>query len=117
MQNTLQKIRKAREFTKEIEGWTLRLRRPTDAEAKIFKGEKVSHIDIANQFVIGWEGVTEADLVNSGASDLVEFDSELWAEVVQDRPELWNGITDSVLESFLNYRKTREERRKNSPSG
>ena len=112
MNNTLRKIRKAREFSREIDGWNLKLRRPTDAEATLFKGEEISHIEIGKKFVIGWEDVTEEKLVPGGSSDPVEFDPDLWAEVLVDQPQIWDKLTSAILESFLLYRKAKEDRAK-----
>ena len=113
MNNTLAKIRKAREFSREIKGWKLKLRRPTDAEATVmFKANEISHLDVAKKFVIGWEGVTEDMIVSGGSSDAVEFDADLWAEVVVDQPGIWDELTNSILESYLLYRKGKEDREK-----
>lgn len=78
----------------------------------MFKGEQISHIDVATKFVIGWKDVREDMIVPGGSSDLVEFDPDLWAEVVVDQPGIWDELTSSVLENYLQYRKTKEDRAK-----
>lgn len=108
------KIRKAREFSAEIEGWKLRLRRPTDAEAvEILRADKPDFLDVARRFVIGWEDVTEAKFITSGASDPLAFDAEAWAEIVPDHPELWQPIADSVVLAWTAHNDRREARSKN----
>ena len=112
MSRLSEKIRKAREFSRTIEGWSLRLRRPTDVEAAtILRGDPDTLL-VATTFVIGWEGVTEADLVNSGASDPVEFDADAWREIVSDRPELWAPISQEVIDAWVRYNDKREDRKK-----
>ena len=108
------KIRKAREFTRTIEGWNLRLRRPTDAEAaKIIGREQADALEVATTYVIGWEAVTEADLVKSGSSDPVAFDADVWAEVVADTPALWEPISTAVIDAWVSHNDKREDRSKN----
>lgn len=109
------KIKRAREFRKEIEGWKLILRRPTDYERdKAFRKDDIDALDIAKMFVVGWEEVTEAKFIVSGSSDPLPFDPEAWAELVQDLPELWSPITKAVIDSWVEYNERREGRRKNS---
>lgn len=108
------KIRKAREFTLEAEGWKLRLRRPTDAEAaRILRTEKQDFLAVASEYVIDWEDVCEADLVASGSSDPIPFDRDAWSEIVVDRPELWQPIADAVIERWMQHNEARGARSKN----
>lgn len=109
-----ERIRKARQFKREIEGWKLILRRPTEEEgARIFTRDMVEFVELAKDYVIGWEGVKEADIVVSGTTDEVPFESDVWREVVCDHPELWRPIAEEVTNAWLNHRKSREERSKN----
>lgn len=107
------KIAKARRFVREIEGWRLTLRRPTDAEAaQLFKDE-ISNMDVATRFVCDWEGVKEADLIPSGSSDAAPFDADTWREVLADRPELWGPVTEAVINAWTDHNAKREGRQKN----
>lgn len=108
-----QQIIKAREFNREIAGWSLTLRRPTDQEAgALFRGDGVHPVDVAVDFVVDWHGVTEADLIVSGGSHEVAFDRSTWREVVVDHPELWEPISDAIAQAWTTYNATREERKK-----
>lgn len=108
------RIRKARQFKRDIDGWRLILRRPTEEEgARIFTRDTVEFVELAKEYVIGWEGVKESDIVVSGTTDDVPFDPDVWREVIVDRPELWRPIAEQITESWLNNRKAREERSKN----
>ena len=113
MSKLSERMRKAREFSREIGGFNLVLRRPTDEEAATVFRDQVSPIHVAKQFVVGWDGVTEAQLVRSGGEDRVPFDAELWAEVVVDRPDLWEPITLAITEAWSNHNDGREQRAKN----
>lgn len=48
-------------------------------------------------FVIGWEGVTEADVIGTGTA-AVPFDADLWRVVVEDRVEWAAKVAEAVLD-------------------
>lgn len=121
MSNLSRKIAGRREFIKEYEGITLRLRRPTHAEFLKFiddKGNVELKFDdllgVATEFVVDWPGSTEADFVPSGRSDQLPFDREAWSEIIKDRPELWSKIAEDVLQTYYKYAEEKEDRKKNS---
>ena len=108
------KIRRAREFNREVSGWKLKLRRPTDWEAqKLFNQDQADALEVAKAFVIGWTGVKESDIVTSGGSDEVPFDAEIWNEVIQDNPDLWRPISEAIVEAWVKHSEDREDRAKN----
>jgi hypothetical protein len=107
------KIRKARQFSKEVAGWKLTLRRPTDEEAATLFRDDLSPIDIAKRFVIGWAGVNEQDIVSGGSDQPAQFDADTWAAVIEDRPEMWQPITTAVVEAWSAHNDEREARAKN----
>ncbi|MCL4695451.1 MAG: hypothetical protein KJ023_00090 [Burkholderiaceae bacterium] len=82
---TLELLQQQRRQWLEIEpGKRVRVVRPREAQwGRFAAGITVEH---AAEFVDGWEGYTQADLVGAavGSSDPVEFDAELWAEYVLD---------------------------------
>jgi len=101
------RIRKARESQIEAGGFTFTIRRPTDEEAVRRQGE--SAFDFARDFVVGWKGVKESDLVNGGGSDEVPFDTTAWSEWLADRPDLWGPIGEAVLNAYMAHVKRRED--------
>lgn len=107
----LEKVRKARESKVTVGSWTFTIRRPTDSE--FVEHRALRSYELARQYVIGWEGVTEADLVKGGASDEVPFVKELWAEFVNDHPELWDPIFDAILHAYRGHMETRQAAAKN----
>ena len=114
MVSVADKIRRAREFDREIDGWTLRLRRPTDWEANtIFHEGKADALEVAKRFVIGWKDIKESDLLNAGGSDPVKFDPAIWAEIIEDTPAMWQPIAEAVVDAWVRHNEARENRSKN----
>jgi hypothetical protein len=99
----INRMRKAREFTIELRGFTFTGRRPTDAEAARLHQDGFDNHQIATKFVIDWAGVKESDLVPSGGSDAVEFNAALWAEWAADNPDFWRPIKDKVIEEYTRH--------------
>ena len=99
----LRRIRKARESTVTIEPYKFIIRRPTDAEASELFGGNPSVIEIVRRFVVGWENVTDADLVPSGGSDAAQFSPDLWSEWVSDRPDFWAPLFDAIVSAYTHH--------------
>jgi hypothetical protein len=103
----IQKIHKRREWSQDLgDGKSVTLRRPAEAEffglARGFGFEQVARC------TVGWAGFTEADLYAGGGSDAVEFDAELWREVVSDRAD-WIGLCGQAIADAMQRRS--EERK------
>lgn len=66
------------------DGRRVKLRRPPEAQILAMQGG-VALADV-QAAAVGWEGVTEADLIGTeqGASDLVPFEAAAWAELAAD---------------------------------
>ena len=109
------KIRKSRHISYQVEGGPkLLLIRPTLLEFMAMSEEGVSHADIARRFTIGWEGVRECDIIKGGTTDEIPFDSDAWAEWLDDNGEWWLPIGDKVIKSFNEYMERKEVSKKNS---
>lgn len=106
----IDKIRKARETTIQINGKTWTIRRPTDEEATQFGSSGL--LDLVKRFVIGWE-LVELDLIPGGGPEKVKFDPELWAEWVADQPEVWEPLGTAILEAYKAHAAKRDEAIKN----
>jgi hypothetical protein len=93
------KIRKARELRVEAGGFVFTVLRPTplEREEKI-RGESAARGILS--LVIGWENVTEGDLIPGGDPHPLPFDAEACAEWLSDRPDLFAGIADAVVKGF-----------------
>jgi len=99
----LQRIRKARESTVKVDKFVFTIRRPTDAEAANVFSSGPSVVDIAKDYTVGWSNVKDSDLVPSGGSDDVKFDSELWGEWVSDRPDFWEPIFNAIVGVYTRH--------------
>ena len=108
-------MRKAREIKAEIDGHTFFARRPTDAEAsQLFQdGLHGNRVHVSRVFVVGWEGVTEADVVPSGGSSPVPFDKAVWREWCDDSPDFWEPIYTAVMEAYELHCNKRKDAAKN----
>ncbi|MDJ0792441.1 MAG: hypothetical protein QNJ71_11140 [Acidimicrobiia bacterium] len=101
-----------REFKHEVNGFAFTCRRPTRAQWTQMARDGATIFDIAEQCVIGWEKVTEADLIRGGASDPVPFDRDAWREWLSDDPDLWQ-IGETVQENYARHVEKTEDRGKN----
>ena len=106
----IDKIRKARETTIQINGKTWTIRRPTDEEA-VQLGQS-GLLDMVKRFVIGWE-LTELDLIPGGDGSAVKFDAALFAEWVADQPDVWEPLGAAILEAYKTHAEKRDAALKN----
>ena len=106
-------MRKARESSIKIDRFTFTIRRPTDMDAL---GMNYSNpreaMEGITKFVVGWDGVTEMDLVPGGTGEAVMFHPALFAEWIQDQPDMWSNLTDKVLELYNAHTEKREKKGK-----
>lgn len=113
--NYLERLRKNRELKVVVGRWTFTARRPTDVEAAPIFDPKTNTTlaDVARDYVIGWDGVVEDDVIGGGGTDPVPFSLELWREWSSDRPDIWETIGTRVTEAYLLHRKQIEDAGKN----
>jgi hypothetical protein len=111
----LAKLRKNRELTVSVGKWKFTARRPTDAEAGplLDPSKETTLYAVARDYVTGWEGVVEDDVIGGGGQDPVPFSSELWTEWVADRREVWHPIGTKVVEAYLLHWQHLEDAGKN----
>jgi hypothetical protein len=100
----LAQIKKARESKLTIGDYSFTIRRPTDYEAAIIFQTGKTEFEIAADYVCGWEGVKESDLLPSGGSTPVDFNASIWREWCADRPEFWAEIFDAVVAAWKSHR-------------
>ena len=113
MSKLLDRIRKGRESTLAIDKHTVTIIRPTVEQMVALKADGYSHLDLAKHFVVGWAGVTEADIIPAGASEALPFEADVWREWLADHPEWWSPIGMAVVEAFNSYSEYREDAAKN----
>jgi len=99
MSALLQKMLKARERRVTVGAHTFVVRRPTPLEYE----EKMRGGNVARSildFIVGWEGVTEGDLVSGGDPHPLAFDQAACAEWVSDRPDIFEAIAKAIVDGF-----------------
>ena len=109
----IEKIRKQRELKVTVGKFTFTARRPTDVEAIALGRSDSAFSDIAAKFVVGWEGVTEDDVVHGGNLTPLPFDAGLWVEWCNDHPAFWAPISTAVLDSYRDHAAAMEGEGKN----
>lgn len=98
------KLREQRLSTVTVGSIEFRVRRPTDVDMMELRGRVTARTVL--DYVEGWEGVTEIDVIGSGgAGHLIEFSKELAAEWLADRPDLLGPIIEKVGTSFEEHSK------------
>ena len=66
-------------------------------------------------YTVGWEGITEADLVGpAGSSDPAAFAPGLWSIVVADKLVWLQAVATAILEAIVKHRDALEADTKNS---
>jgi hypothetical protein len=106
----LEKLRRSREFGVAINGNTFTVRRPTDADVVGMPQGNI--IDYVHRFVVGWD-LTELQVVAGGGPEPVPFDPILWAEWVDDQPDVWREIGAQIMEAYQKHRDEQEAAAKN----
>lgn len=107
----IDKLRRAREKTVPVGGFSFLIRRPTDVDMMALAG----HGSIARlfPFVIGWQGVRELDLIPGGDPHPAPFEADACAEWLADRPDLAGPVVEAILASYDEHSKALETAAKN----
>ena len=109
------KMRKARQSKVKVDKFTFIIIRPTDVQAgRLWADESYADMpSVARKFVVGWEGVTEADLIVSGGPDPVAFNREDWEDWCDDNQSFWQPLWTAILQSYKDHQERREDAAKN----
>lgn len=102
MQALIEKIIKSRESSVKAGDFTFTVRRPTDLQASLYSGH-IRQSEILRDYVAGWKGVKESDIIPGGTADEVPFTPGLFIEWIADRPELWSKIVTEITESYARH--------------
>lgn len=94
------RLRKQREFRVTIGKHVFIGLRPTDVEALALHRASADLSAIAAERVVGWENVSEDDIVGGGVTDPVPFNRELWQAWCADRPDFWKPIANASLDAY-----------------
>lgn len=98
----------------EVEpGKVLLIRRPLDHQLRALAGGLTA--ELLAQHVVGWQGITEADLLGAavGAEDEAEFSPALLSDVLGERGEWASKGAHALVEAITQYLQQREATAKN----
>ena len=85
------------------DGKRVQFRRPLETELSKFRsGVDIEHLC---EYVCGWDGFTEADLLGPaiGASDAVAFTPKLWARLVRDRIDYVQPVAQAMVAAITEH--------------
>ena len=105
----LARFQKSRESVVESGDKKFTIRRPPALDVARIQNGRID-IDFACKYVVGWPGLTEADLLPGGDPEPVEFDSALFVAWIADQPQHWNPIVNGVISSFQMHEEASEAR-------
>lgn len=112
MSTLAEKLRAAREHRVETGGHTFIYRRPTPvewaADIRALGGDRA-----ILKAIVGWESVTEHDLLGNEVAVPIKFDSDTAAEWLSDRIDLLNDIAADMIEKVNAHAQTIADNRKN----
>lgn len=108
MNKVLQARLKARERIVSIDGHAYTIRRPKPAEMM----QDMTRLDLMRRFVVGWD-VQAIELVPGGVPEVEPFDADLFADWLEDNPDLWQPLSDAILEDWNAYLARKESATKN----
>ena len=98
----------------------VRLRRPVETEISEMRSQPgKSMLQVITEsvcrYAVGWEGITEADLLGpaQGSSDAVPFSPELWVEVVRDRMEWVDAAGAHLMQQVAEHLERKASAAKN----
>lgn len=110
----LQRLRAAREYVVELgDGRRLRARRPLASQLMEFRAgltpERLASL------VIGWDGVTEADVLGPalGSQEPAAFSAEVCVEVLGDRADWMGTLAEQTLRVISEHIAAQEAAAKN----
>lgn len=109
--NLAEKIRKAREQVVEAGGYRFTVRRPTDVEMMDMHG--TGSVARMFQFVIGWEGVNEIDVVPGGDPVPLKFSEAVRDEWLADRMDIMVVLVDILTKAYKAHAEQLEAAAKN----
>ena len=72
-------------------------------------GEQLT-IEFAAGFVVGWDQVTEADLIPGGDPEPVAFDPAIFKVWIAEQPALWRPISEGIAAAYRAHEERTEAR-------
>jgi len=105
----LERFQKSRDSQVEAGRYRFTLRRPTQLDIIRMEGGNLS-IEVACRHYVGWDKVLESDLLPGGDPEPVDFDSDLFALWIADKPDLWGAVVKGVVDAVRAHEEAAENR-------
>jgi hypothetical protein len=107
------KIRRQREVRVPAGRFTFIVRRPTalqmdEVRPALRDGSTRAKAHALLPFVVGWDSVTEGDVLAGGAGHPLPFDAEVCVEWLEDAPELLGAVLQGVVDAFTAHQQRAE---------
>lgn len=105
------KIRRTRESKVTVGDHVFIIRRPTELQW----AEEAETLDARAllKYVVGWEGITEMDMMPGGAAHPVEFSEQAAYEWLSDRLDILMPLATAIVENFARHLEAKDKRLKN----
>lgn len=111
MSALIDKIRRAREQRVSAGTHTFIVRRPTDLEMLRFQQDR--RPEALLRFVVGWDDVTEGDILPGGDPHPLAFDADVCTEWLADRMDLFGPVTSAIVEAYEAHARAKDSAAKN----
>ena len=115
MSTLLERFRDSKRFDVTVDGATFKGRRASLEEIQV--NASMSNAEACRRCIDGWEGVKESDIVPDGSGDLVDFDKELFDEVIAFKVDWCTEIVKSILLEATEHNERKEANAKKSKRG
>lgn len=112
MSNLAEKIRAARNISIKVGNITFTGTRCTAEDVLDSQKTGGSLSDLCRNHITGWHGVTEADVIEGGSKDLVEFDKEAFDLLIGDRSDWFQEIGPALYKDTVAHHEARNKKEK-----
>lgn len=113
MSDLIKQLRKSRESKTTVGKFSFTILRPTHLQMVTVFNDGLTMPDVVREYVVGWDNVTEVDILEGATTDPVPFDKLVWAEWLSDRPDFWSPLHDAILKAYRDFAAKTEQDAKN----
>jgi hypothetical protein len=106
-------MRAERETWVDVGAHGYQVRRPLALWLAAWRRDGADEVALLRAVLVGWRGITEADLVRSGGPDAVPFDGDLAIEYLGDRAADVEAIVAALFKSLDARKAALEDAAKN----
>lgn len=86
-------------------------RRPTEVEMLALRDQREFGVDKAIDFLVGWDGVQELDVITGGAGHEIEFNADLAREWLNDRLDILLILAPQIIDAYTERAKRLKDAR------